>query len=173
MVKHFYWEQPVQQAAGHGVLPKAAAACPPSFICLLQLGSGLAQLPVFGVEFLPQSLGSVTCGSPTAPSMWLLGRGNGSSAQPCCKSAPETVSAVAAHVLVQEGKGCAGPRDRYLWICHCALGREGCSSQPLPPVWFHWGKRCREPLCSHRAAQVCGVSIPGMDPELRKTGLAP
>lgn len=102
MVKHFYWEQPVHQAAGRGVLPKAAAASPPPFICLLQLGWGLTQLPVFGDKFLPQPLGSVTCGSPTAPSMWLLGRGNGNSAKPCSKSAPETVLAVAAHVLVLE-----------------------------------------------------------------------
>lgn len=89
MVKHFYWEQPVRQAAVCGVVPGAAAACPPSFCCLLQLGSGPAQLPAFRGGFLQCSLGSVTCGSPTLPSMWLLGRGNGGSVkpalnQPCC-----------------------------------------------------------------------------------------
>lgn len=178
MVKHFDWEQHVWQAAGRGVLPKAAAARPPSFVCLLQLGSGLAQLPVFGGEFLLQSLGSVTCGSPTVPSMWLLGRGNGNSAKPCSKSAvplqePRCASATAARVLLQEADWCAEPSDRFLWICHCAVGGEGCSSQPLPPAWFHRGKRCIEPLCLHRAAQVCGVSIQGMDPEPRRTGLAP
>jgi len=82
VVKHFYWEQPVRQAAGCGAVPGAAAAHPPSFGCLLQLGSGPAQLPAFQGEFLPRSLGSVTCSSPTLPSMWLLGCGNGGLEKP-------------------------------------------------------------------------------------------
>lgn len=27
-----------------------------------------------------------------------------------------------------------------IWVCHRAVGGEGCSSQLLPPVRFHWGK---------------------------------
>lgn len=89
MAKHFYWEQPVRQAAGRGAVPGAAAACPPSFGCLLQLGLGPPPLPAFRGEFLPRFSGSITCGSPTLPSMWLLGRGKRGWAKPalnllCC-----------------------------------------------------------------------------------------
>lgn len=122
--------------AGCWLWRASQGSCSLSSLLHLLAPAGLSprSAAVFGDEFLLQSLGSVTCSSPTAPSMWLLGHGNGNRQ--------------------------TDVRSPGTDICGSAtVGGEGCSSQPLPPVWFHWGKWCVEPLCSHRAAQVCGVRI--------------
>lgn len=184
MTKRLYWEQPVRQAAGRGTVPGAAAARPPSFGCLLQLGSGPAQLPAFlggggGGEFPPRSSGVSHLRLSHTPQHVVTGTWKRGLGEACSKSAAPLHKTAACSSLSGARPLCEGQinsRARVMDVprpCRCATGWEGRASRRLPPVGFHWGKRCAEPLCSHRAAQVRGESVRGMDPQPRETGLAP
>lgn len=122
------------------MVPGAAAARPPSFGCLLQLDSGPAQLPAFRGEFLPRSSGSVTCGSPTLPSMWLLGRGNGGSAKPAlnlpCRSRNRRARQPRQHASVCKRQ--INLQTRMIDIPRPAAGRQG-RRDALPGVCLLYG----------------------------------